>query len=175
MLKEFGSAHALLAAPIQQSLAVRGMVSAKAARLEAIHERSVRETEVQLKFTQSFNKPAAVARLSRKRLGHLGYEAFGFLFLNAKHEHIAFEISFRGSNDRTHVCAREVSKHGLKLNAAAQIVCHNHLSRNAEPSKADIGLTRSLFNLFEQMEKQLLDHVVVSANTSVPLQPRGLL
>ena len=94
MLKEFGSVYALLAALIQQSLAVRGVGLAKAARLKAIHERSVRETEVLLKCTQSFKEPAAVVRFLRKRLGHLGYEAFGFLLLNAKHEHIAFEICF---------------------------------------------------------------------------------
>ena len=175
MLKEFGSVPALLAAPIQQLLAVRGVGPAKAARLKAIHELSVRETEVQLKRTQSFNEPAAVARFLRKRLGHLGYEAFGCMFLNAKHEHIAFEILFRGSIDRTHVHAREVLKRGLELNAAALIVCHNHPSGNAEPSQADIGLTRSLFDLLEQVEIRLLDHVVVSANTWVSLQLRGLL
>ena len=164
MLKEFGSVHALLAAPIQQLLAVRGVGPAKAARLNAIHELSHRETEVQLKRTQSFNEPAAVARFLRKRLGHLGYEAYGCLFLNAKHEHIAFEILFRGSIDRTHVHAREVLKRGLELNAAALIVCHNHPSGNAEPGQADIGLTRSLFDLLEQVEIRLLDHVVVSAN-----------
>lgn len=128
-----------------------------------------------MKCTQSFNEPEAVARFLRKRVGHLGYEAFGFLFLNAKHEHIAFETLSRGSNDRTHVCARELSKRELELNAAALIVCHNHLSGNAEPGQAHIGLARSLFDLLEQVEIRLLDHVVVSANTWVSLQLRGLL
>ena len=175
MLKEFGSVHALLAAPIQQLLAVRGVGPAKAARLKAIHELSVRETEVQLKRTQSFNEPAAAARFLRKRLGHLGYEAFGCLFLNAKHEHIAFEILFRGSIERTHAHAREVLKRGLELNAAALIVCHNHPFGNAEPGQADIGLTRSRFELLEQVEIRLPDKVVVSASTWVSLQLRGLL
>ena len=94
MLKEFGSVHALLAAPIQQLLAVRGVGPAKAARLKTIHELSVRETEVQLKRTQSFNEPAAVARFLRKRLGHLGYEALGCLFLNAKHDILPSRFCF---------------------------------------------------------------------------------
>ena len=94
LLKEFGGAHVLLSAPVQQLIALHGVGPAKAARLKTIHELSVRETEVQLKRTQSFNEPAAVAGFLRKRAGHLGYEAFGCLFLNAKHEHIAFEILF---------------------------------------------------------------------------------
>ena len=100
---------------------------------------------------------------------------FECLFLNAKHEHIAFEILFRGSIDRTHVHAREVLKRGLELNAAALIVCHQHPSGNAEPSQADFRLTRSLFVPLEQVEIRLLDQVVVSASTWVSLQPRDLL
>ena len=68
MLKECGRVHSLLAAPIQQLLAVCGESPDKAARLIAIHERSVRETEVRLKRRQSFNDPKAVARFLRKRL-----------------------------------------------------------------------------------------------------------
>ena len=175
LLQQFGGVQALLSAPIQQLMSVRGVGPAKATRLNAIHELSVRETEAQLKRSQSFGEPAAVATFLRKRLGHLGHEAFDCLFLNAKNEHIAFEILFRGSIDRTHVHAREVLKRGLELNAAALIVCHNHPSGNAEPSQADIGLTRLLFDLLEKVEIRLLDHVVVSTNTWVSLQLRGLL
>ena len=175
LLQQFGGVQALLSAPIQQLMSVRGVGPAKATRLKAIHELSVRETEAQLKRSQSFGEPAAVATFLRKRLGHLGHEAFGCLFLNAKNEHIAFEILFRGSIDRTHVHAREVLKQGLELNAAALIVCHNHPSGNAEPSQADISLTRLLFDLLEKVEIRLLDHVVVSTNTWVSLQLRGLL
>ena len=72
MQKEFGSVHALLAGPIKAVLAVRNVGPTKAARLEAINELSVRETENQLKRKQCFNKPVAVARFPSKRLGHLG-------------------------------------------------------------------------------------------------------
>ena len=125
------------------------MGSAKATRLKAIHELGVRETEAQLKCSQSFGEPAAAETFFRKRLGHLGHEAFGWLFLNAKNERIAFESLFRDSTDRTRVHAREVLRRGLELNAAALIVCHNRPSGNAEPIQADIGLTRLLFDLLE--------------------------
>ena len=89
-------------------MSVRGVGPAKATRLKAIHKVSVRETEAQLERSQSFGEPAAMATFLRKRLGHLGHEAFGCLFLNAKNEQIAFEILFRGSIYRTHVHARKV-------------------------------------------------------------------
>ena len=100
---------------------------------------------------------------------------FGCLFLNAKYEHIALEILFRGSIDRTQLHAREVLKRGLELNAAALLVCHNYLSGNVEPSQADIGVMRSLFDLLARVEIPPLDHVMVGANTRVSPQLRGLL
>lgn len=174
-MKEFAGAQALLSAPLQQLIAARGVGPAKAARLTSIHELSVRETKAQLKRSRSFGEPAAMATFLRKRLEHLGHEAFDCLFFNAKKEYIAFEILFRSSTDRTHLYAREVLKRGLELNAAALIACHIHPSGNAEPSQADIGLTLSLNDLLEQVEIRLLDHVVVSANTWVSLQLGGLL
>ena len=47
LLQEFGGVQALLSAPIQQLMSVRGVGPAKATRLKAIHELSVRETEAQ--------------------------------------------------------------------------------------------------------------------------------
>ena len=92
-----------------------------------------------------------------------------------KNEHLGFEIMFHCSIDRTHVHAREVLRRGLELNAAAIIVCHNHPSGNAEPSQADITLTRSLSDLLAQVEIRLLDHIVVSTHSWVSMQMRGLL
>ena len=82
---------------------------------------------------------------------------------------------FRGSIDRTHVHAREGLKRGLELNAAAVSVSHNHPSGNAEPSQADIALTRSLSDLLDQVEIRLLDHVIVGAGGWVSLHSRGLI
>ena len=168
-LQQFGAARALFSAPIQQLMSMRGVGSAKAARLKAIHELSMRETEAQLKCSHSFGELAAVANFFRKRLGHLGHEAFGCLFLNAKNEPIAFEILFRGSIDRTRVHAWEVLKQGLELNAASLIVCYNRPSSNAEPSQADTGLTRVSFDLLELFEIRLIVHAVVSSNAWVSL------
>ena len=72
---------------------------------------------------------------------------------------------FYGFIDRTHVHARVVLRRGLEFNAAAGIVCHNHPSGNAEPSQADISLTRSLSDLLTHVEIRLLDHIVVGTHS----------
>jgi len=155
--------------------ASHGLGLAKAAQIKAIQELGVRDRETSLVKAQRFRDPSAVAEYLRKRMGSLAHEAFACLFPNAKNEHLGFEIMFHGSIDRTHVNAREVLRRGLEHNVAAIIVCHNHPSGNAEPSQADITLTRSLSDLLAQVEIRLLDHIVVSTHSCVSMQMRGLL
>jgi DNA repair protein RadC len=172
LLGEFGG---LLAALLGRLRASHGLGLAKAAQIKAIQELGVRDRETSLVKAQRFRDPSAVAEYLRKRMGSLAHEAFACSFPNAKNEHLGFEIMFHGSIDRTHVNAREVLRRGLEHNVAAIIVCHNHPSGNAEPSQADITLTRSLSDLLAQVEIRLLDHIVVSTHSCVSMQMRGLL
>ena len=94
MLKEIGSVHALLAAPIQQLLAVRGMGPEKAARVKTIHELSVRGTEVQLKRTQSLNEPAAVVTFLPKRSGIWVTRRSGVYFLMLSRNIVSSKFCF---------------------------------------------------------------------------------
>ena len=172
LLGEFGG---LLAALLGRLRASHGLGLAKAAQIKAIQELGVRDRETSLVKAQRFRDPSAVAEYLRKRMGSLAHEAFACLFLNAKNEHLGFEIMFHGSINRTHVHAREVLRRGLEHNVAAIIVRHNHPSGNAEPSQADITVTRSLSDLLAQVEIRLLDHIVVSTHSCVSMQMRGLL
>ena len=175
LLQEFGGIDALLLAPCEPWLTLHGVGVAKATQLKAIHEIGVREVETVLIRTQRFSDPESVGVFLLKRIGSLEHELFACLFLSAKHEKLSFEILFHGPIDRTHVHARQVLKRGLELNAAAAIICHNHPSGNAEPSQADIALTRSLSRLLAEVEIRLLDHIVLGARAWVSLQLRGLI
>jgi len=59
------------------------------------------------------------------------------------------------------------------LNAAALIMAHNHPSGLAEPSAADISLTRQLKQALSLIDVRLVDHVVVSATGTTSLAERG--
>ena len=59
--------------------------------------------------------------------------------------------------------------------AAAVILAHNHPSGVAEPSQADISLTRDLVDLLAKLDIKVLDHIVVAAQQTVSLAKRGLL
>lgn len=64
--------------------------------------------------------------------------------------------------------AFEIGAHGI-------ILAHNHPSQSAEPSAADIALTRRVAALTQSVGIPLLDHLIVSGHAVVSMRERGLL
>jgi DNA repair protein RadC len=67
---------------------------------------------------------------------------------------------------------REVCKVTLQKNATAVIVVHNHPSGNAEPSKANISITKKLK---VALDIKLLDHFVIGKGEIISLGQLGKL
>ena len=97
------------------------------------------------------------------------------MFLDTRHRPIGWEVLFAGTVNRAHVHSREVLKRGLELNAAALVLGHNHPSGVAEPSSADIALTRELKDLLARVDIVVLDHIIASPGGAVSLAARGLM
>lgn len=102
-------------------------------------------------------------------------EVFAAIFLDNQHRVLAYEELFLGTLAAASVHPREVVKRALHHNAAAVLLAHNHPSGLAEPSQADIEITRLLQEALKLVEVRLLDHVVVSAKECVSLAEKGLL
>jgi len=73
------------------------------------------------------------------------------------------------------VYPREVAKIALEKNAAAVIVAHNHPSGSAEPSRADVLITKRLKAALEIIDVKLLDHFVIGKGEVVSLAGMGKL
>ena len=97
------------------------------------------------------------------------------LLLDTRHQLLEYRELFQGTINGASVHPREVVKLALSKNAAAVIVAHNHPSGNAEPSKSDIAITRSLKTALNLMEIRLLDHFVVGHGDVTSLADRGQL
>ncbi len=69
---------------------------------------------------------------------------------------------FMGTLTRVDVYPREVLRAALLLNAAAVIVAHNHPSGSMAPSAGDDALTWSLRSCLQQLDVNLLDHLIVT-------------
>ena len=63
----------------------------------------------------------------------------------------------------------------MRWSALGFILAHNHPSGVAEPSRADIRLTRRLGDALALLDVRVLDHIVIGAGDGVSLAERGLL
>ena len=102
-------------------------------------------------------------------------EQFSAVFLNNRHQVIAFEHLFKGTIDCAVVHPRVVAQRALTLNASAVIVAHNHPSSDPEPSRADAMITDKLKEALALLDIRLLDHFIVTRRNCVSLAERGLL
>ena len=86
----------------------------------------------------------AKKRYLQARCGGDPHESFVCVYLNNKHYVVNIEVLFGGPIDGELVYPREVVKRCLCFNAAAVIFTYNQSFSVAEPSEADITVTRRL-------------------------------
>ncbi len=175
LISRFGGLRALLTASRQQFCSVKGLGTAKYAQVQAALEMARRVMDEPLRQGTPLQTPADTRRFLTHRLGTQPYEVFAGLFLDNRHRVIQYRELFRGTIDGAAVYPREVVRQALEDNAAAVIFAHNHPSGVAEPSQADIALTRRLKDALALVDIRVLDHMVVGHGEVISLAERGLM
>jgi DNA repair protein RadC len=174
-LDRFGSLTGLTQASLADFSQIKGFGEAKYVQLQAAVELSRRALGETLAAATAMDAPATVKDFLRLSIGHETQEVFGVLFLDAAHRHIGFEILFRGTLNQASVYPREVVKAALERNAAAVVLAHNHPSGAAEPSPADMHLTRALTQALALIDVKVVDHIIVAKQQVMSFSERGLL
>lgn len=175
LIEQFNGLRGLLSADAQTLLAIKGLGTAKTCELLAINELNRRALEEDLKWGQALDQPQRVKHYCVAKLGHLSVEHCMALYLDSQFRLITCEEVSRGTLTQASVYPREVIKAGLKHHAAALILAHNHPSGIAEPSEADLALTRHLKHALALVDIRLLDHLIVTGSGAVSLAERGQL
>lgn len=175
LLERHGGLRAWLDLPPAQLQACRGLGTATTALLLAALELGRRYLLADLQRGDALSNPEATRRFLQARLRGYPHEVFACLFLDNRHRVIEYEALFRGTLDGASVHPREVVKAALAHNAAAVILAHNHPSGVAEPSQADLHLTRRLREALGLVDIRVLDHLVIGDGEAVSFAERGLL
>lgn len=175
LLTSFGGLHGLMAADHRRLCRHPGVGAAKAARFAVMRELSQRHLLTRVQARDVLTSSAATRNYLRTRFRHSQSEIFSCLFLNNQHHVVELEEMFHGTIDGAAVYPREVVKRCLYHNAAAVIFAHNHPSGVAEPSQADIAITRKLKSALQTIEVRVLDHLVIGDAEVVSLAERKLI
>jgi DNA repair protein RadC len=174
LLARFGSFARVIAAPVQDLLAVDGLGEAGAATLKSVQAAALRLLRADVIDTPVLNNWDRLlaylgAELSRERV-----EQFRVLFLDNRNQLLADEAQQRGTVNHTPVYPREVAKRALELHATALILVHNHPSGDPTPSRDDIAMTEQIRAAAAALSIVLHDHIVVG-NGRFSFRQEGLL
>ncbi|MGK0298286.1 MAG: DNA repair protein RadC [Gammaproteobacteria bacterium] len=175
LLTRFTSIRNLLDASQTDLCNIHGLGTTKYANLKAALELSSRYLEENLKRESPLSSPDSTRIFLKSRLRSYQHEVFACIFMDNRHRLIAFEEMFSGTIDGASVYPREVVKRCLQLNAAAVIFAHNHPSGVAEPSHADIQITRRLTDSLALVDIRVLDHFIIGDSTIISFAERGLI
>jgi DNA repair protein RadC len=121
------------------------------------------------------SSPQASAKFLQLKLAEREREVFAVLLLDTKHRMLCFEELFYGTIDGASIHPREVVKAALQHNAAPCIRANNHPSGCAEPSQADIQITKKLKDALALIDVRVLDHIIVTSDETVSLAQQGEL
>ena len=175
LINQHGGLRGLLESDRDDLCRVPGLGPAKYAQLQAALELARRHLRESLTRGQPLTSPQATREFLRAALRDRPHEVFCALHLDTRHRVIAFDELFTGTIDSAHVHPRVVVEKALARRAAALIVAHNHPSGIAEPSQADLAITRRLRDALGLVDIRLLDHFIVGDAEVVSLAERGLV
>lgn len=92
-------------------------------------------------------------------------ESFMCLALDVKSRLIGKPLYVsKGDIDGAEAGPRIFFRSALRVGAVSTIAVHNHPSGGAEPSSADLAVTKRLVSVGRSLDIQLVDHIIVAAN-----------
>lgn len=109
------------------------------------------------------------------KMCYLTHEEMHVLYFNSKNQLIKDEIQSSGSINTVCIYPREIVKKCLLLGAVSIILCHNHPSGDATPSKEDINITIDLKKITSLLQIHLYDHIIIGNNNFFSMKKNGLI
>lgn len=170
LLYLFGGMEGLRRASFPELCNVDGVGPAKAAQIKAAIEVGKRISRTKPEERRLISSPQDVADQVQYKMVALEQEELWVLLLDTRNHLLRTEHLYRGSLNASTVRPAEIFKAGIRHNAAALIIVHNHPSGDPSPSPEDVNLTRMLIEAGKMLELPVLDHVVVGSRGTASIK-----
>jgi len=149
---------------ITQLMNFKGIGEAKAISIMAAMELGRRRRAEDAVELKKITSSKMIFELMQPIIGELPHEEFWVLYLNNSNKVLSKLQQGKGGITGTLIDVRLVFKTALELGATAIILCHNHPSGGLIPSDADKQITKKLKAAGQNLDIQVLDHVIVTEN-----------
>ena len=174
LLSEFGGLSKLSRASVSEMSRLRGISDVKAvhilAALEIGRRAGIRDPEER----PIVGNPEEVYNHLCVDMAQLAQENLRVVLLNTKNVVLGMRTVYQGTVNSAAVRVAEVLRPAIRENCPAIIVVHNHPSGDPTPSPEDILVTRRVRRGAEEMDIELLDHLVIGDRGFVSMKRRDL-
>ncbi|NQU78461.1 DNA repair protein RadC [Candidatus Woesearchaeota archaeon] len=152
-----------------------GIGPAKAARLAAALELGKRILSHTAGPNPTITSPDDAVRLILPEFHSLTQEKMVILLLDNRNRLTKKKTLYIGCQDLIPIRQQDILKEAIKEKCEAFILLHNHPSRDATPSKADIKMTKKLNKSCRLLDITLADHIIITDNTHFSFREAGLI
>jgi len=175
LINRYGSFAAVLAAPVPQLLATRGVGPHAAAAIKLVQASALRLARAEAAEKPVLNNWDRLMDYLHAVMARERVEQFRILFLDTKNRLLADEAQARGTVNHTPVYPREVVKRALELHATALLLVHNHPSGDPTPSREDVEMTAEVKKAAGVLSIVVHDHVIIGNGRVFSFRREGIL
>jgi len=173
LLDTFHTLAGIFDATAAELAQTKGVGDKGAVFLTLIRQMEIRYLASDLPGKLVFDRPEKVKAHLRMLLQGRSMECFGAIFTDQQHRHMATQILFEGTVDRTAIYPRNLMKRALQLDAKGFILFHNHPGGTPRASQEDINLTRRISDACNPLEIKVLDHFLVAGKEVLSFKENG--
>ena len=175
ILSECGSLAAIVRMELPRLRMIEGLGLRRAEKIAASAELGRRLAAAEAQHVDSIATSDDIVRIFRPIVEGLSHEECWVLFLTNSNRIIERQRVSQGGVQATIVDNRLIVKRALELLSTQVVLVHNHPSGTAEPSEADIVLTRKVREAAALFDIRLLDHIIIAGASSYSFRSSGLL
>lgn len=173
LLDKFGSLSAVLEAPAEELMQVKGIKEHSALLLMLMNEMGRFYLVDKARQEKVLPTIADCARYLQPRFYGRREETVYLLCLDAKCKVISCREVGEGGVNSAGVSVRKIVETALRDGASAVVMAHNHPSGIAIPSPEDIQTTRRVALALQAVEIVLVDHLVMAEGDYVSMVQSG--
>lgn len=156
-------------------LRVKGIGRVKAVQILCLSELAKRLAKASAAAGLNFSSPDSIAQYYMEDMRHQNTEVLRLLLLNTRSRLIGESIISTGTVDTALISPRELFIEALQRGAVSIVLLHNHPSGDPTPSRADVRITKRLYEAGSMIGIELLDHIIIGNNCFISMREKGFL
>lgn len=159
----------VLEAPVEELIKFKGLTESNVVLLKLIMPIARMYAKHENSGIIRFRSHAEIGNYLTKQF--IGYteENLGLLSLDGTGQKISFDIVEKGDLSSVGISTRKIIQLALNTKATCAVLVHNHPSRLALPSGADISMTKTVYDALSHINVRLLDHIIVADDDYVSM------